>query len=95
MAVGVVTLLMAAFLPTALVAAAPADAGCENRTNQTYQKLLECVTLEGVREHQAALQAIADANDDPFYPGTPRRVPRATTTASTMSRGCCGTPGMR
>ena len=23
-----------------------------------------------MREHQAAFQAIADANDDPFYPGT-------------------------
>ena len=28
------------------------------------------MTLEGVREHQEAFQAIADANDDPFYPGT-------------------------
>ena len=28
------------------------------------------MTLEGVREHQAAFQEIADANDDPFYPGT-------------------------
>jgi hypothetical protein len=28
------------------------------------------VTLEGVREHQAAFQAIADASDDPVYPGT-------------------------
>ena len=28
------------------------------------------MTLDGVREHQAAFQAIADANDDPFYPGT-------------------------
>ena len=43
---------------------------CENRANNTYKKLLGCVTLEGVREHQEAFQAIADANDDPFYPGT-------------------------
>ena len=28
------------------------------------------MTLEGVREHQAAFQDIADDNDDPFYPGT-------------------------
>jgi len=43
---------------------------CERRNNNTYQKLLECVSLEGVREHQAAFQAIADANEDPFYPGS-------------------------
>jgi Zn-dependent M28 family amino/carboxypeptidase len=53
----------------AAVAAPPAQA-CDRRTNNTYQKLLECVTLEGVREHQAQFQKIADANDDPFYPGT-------------------------
>ena len=35
---------------------------CENRVNNTTKKLLECVTVEGVREHQAAFQAIADAN---------------------------------
>ena len=35
---------------------------CANRTNNTLAKLTECVTLDGVREHQAAFQAIADAN---------------------------------
>ena len=35
---------------------------CESRTNNTYEKVLECLRVEGVREHQAALQAIADAN---------------------------------
>ena len=59
--------LAAVLLPGA---AAAAPAGCANRTNNTYDKLLGCVTLEGVRAHQAALQAIADANDDPNYPGT-------------------------
>ena len=68
--VAVLALLGALLLPVpAAVAAAPADP-CERQTNNTYRKLLECVTLEGVREHQAAFQAIADANDDPFYPGT-------------------------
>src|SRR3954471_8318023 len=43
-------------------AAAPAPTACDQRMNNTYAKLLECVRLEGVREHQAALQAIADAN---------------------------------
>ncbi len=54
-------------LPGAATSAPP---GCSNRTNTTYQQLLSCVTVEGVREHQAAFQAIADANDDPFAPGT-------------------------
>ena len=35
---------------------------CDNRVNNTIDKLLECVNVDGVREHQAALQAIADAN---------------------------------
>jgi Zn-dependent M28 family amino/carboxypeptidase len=53
--------------------AVPAEAvppSCLKRTNNTHEKLLECVTLDGVRGHQAAFQRIADANDDEFYPGT-------------------------
>ena len=57
----VATTLAAFVLPGAATSAPP---GCANRTNTTYQQLLTCVTLEGVREHQAAFQAIADANDD-------------------------------
>jgi Zn-dependent M28 family amino/carboxypeptidase len=67
--VAVLGLLAAMLLPLPAAVAAPKDA-CDTRTNNTYRKLLECVTLEGVREHQAALQEIADNNDDPFYPGT-------------------------
>ena len=59
--------LAAIALPAAASSAPP---GCANRTNTTYQQLLTCVTLDGVRAHQAAFQAIADANDDEFYPGT-------------------------
>ena len=44
--------------------------GCDDRTNDSERKLLECVTVEGVREHQAALQAIADANGDTRSSGT-------------------------
>lgn len=55
-------------LPSAGGAAPP---GCANRTNTTYQTLLECVTLEGVRAHQAAFQAIADANGGTRAAGTP------------------------
>ena len=69
LSVGAAALFAAVLLPGQVASAQPGNA-CENRTNNTYAKLLECVTLEGVREHQAAFQAIADANDDPFYPGT-------------------------
>jgi len=49
-----------------------ADAmSCANRVNNTQEKLMECVTLAGVRRHQAALQAIADANGGTRAAGTP------------------------
>jgi hypothetical protein len=67
--VAVLGVLLSALLPLPAAVAAP-KAACNTRTNNTYQKLLECVTLEGVREHQAQFQKIADNNDDPFYPGT-------------------------
>jgi Zn-dependent M28 family amino/carboxypeptidase len=44
---------------------------CASRTNDNTKKLLDCVTLEGVRSHQAALQAIADANGGVRAAGTP------------------------
>ena len=66
--VALVTALIAIAVPAAAGAASPT--ACKNRTNTTYQTLLECVTLEGVRAHQQAFQDIADANDDEFYPGT-------------------------
>ncbi len=47
---------------TVPVASAAPPAACENRNNNTIAKLLECVDVDGVREHQAAFQAIADAN---------------------------------
>ncbi len=63
--------LAAALVAIALPAAASsAPPGCASRTNTTYQTLLECVTLDGVRAHQAAFQEIADENNDPFWPGT-------------------------
>jgi Zn-dependent M28 family amino/carboxypeptidase len=46
-------------------------ASCGNRTNNTFDKLLECVTLAGVRAHQAAFQAIADNNGGTRAAGTP------------------------
>ena len=44
---------------------------CDKQVNNTINKLLECVTLEGTREHQAALQAIADANGGTRVSGSP------------------------
>ena len=68
-------LLIAALAAAVLLPASPAAAGnnqaCENRTNNTYRKVLECVTLEGVREHQAAFQAIANANGGNRAAGLP------------------------
>jgi Zn-dependent M28 family amino/carboxypeptidase len=67
-AITAVTMLLTLALPAA--ASSAASPACANRTNNTYATLLECVTLEGVRAHQAAFQKIAEANDDEFYPGT-------------------------
>ena len=43
-------------------AALAGPAACDTRVNSTHAKLAECITVAGVREHQAALQRIADAN---------------------------------
>ena len=53
------------------VANAAEPVGCENRNNISIQKLLECVSLQGVREHQAAFQEIADANGGNRFSGLP------------------------
>jgi len=65
----IVTMFVAtfAYAPPAMAG----SAACDNRNNNTIKKLLECVTLEGAREHQAALQAIADANNGIRTSGTP------------------------
>ena len=67
---GVVTVAAVASLPGGAALGAPAQAGCESRTNNTYDKVLECVRVEGVRAHQSALQAIADANGGTRAAGT-------------------------
>jgi Zn-dependent M28 family amino/carboxypeptidase len=66
-------LILLTMLAGTLAVAPAAMAGpssCDSRVNNTFEKLLQCVTLEGVREHQAAFQAIADANDDTRLAGT-------------------------
>ncbi len=50
--------------------AAPEPRGC-HRTNDSVRKLLQCVTLDGVLQHQRAFQAIADDNGDTRASGTP------------------------
>ncbi|HEY6416590.1 MAG TPA: M28 family peptidase, partial [Acidimicrobiales bacterium] len=64
-------LLVALVIPLHAGLADAQPAACANRNNSTAKKLLECVTLEGVREHQAAFQAIADANDGNRFSGLP------------------------
>lgn len=58
-----------------LVASGPqvsaGPAACNTRVNNTLAKLMECVTVDGVRTHQAALQAVADANNGIRTSGTP------------------------
>ena len=66
----VVMLLLLAMISVVQIASAGSRA-CDNRVNNTHNKLLECVTVEGVREHQAAFQAIADANNGIRTSGTP------------------------
>ena len=59
-----------ALLGATVPVASAGPASCEGRTNNTIAKLLECVDLEGVREHQAEFQAIADANGGTRAAGT-------------------------
>ena len=58
-------------LPVGAAVAAPTAQACDSRTNLSYSKLLECVTVDGVLEHERALQAIADANGGNRAAGLP------------------------
>jgi Zn-dependent M28 family amino/carboxypeptidase len=68
-ALGAAAALTTALLPGQTAIAAP-KATCDNRANNSYQKLLDCVTRAGVQEHLEAFQKIADNSTDPDYPGT-------------------------
>jgi Zn-dependent M28 family amino/carboxypeptidase len=70
-ALAIVALAVAAVLPAGEAVAAPPQTACDNRANNTYPKILECVRLAQVREHQAALQEIADDNDGNRFSGFP------------------------
>ena len=52
-----------------LSAATPEE--CAARANDTVELLTECVTIEGVRAHQAAFQEHADANGGDREASTP------------------------
>ena len=66
--ISLVLALSATLVAISVVLAGPA--ACEDRVNNTFAKLLQCVTVDGVREHQAAFQAIADANGGTRVSGT-------------------------
>jgi Zn-dependent M28 family amino/carboxypeptidase len=68
---GAVAALLMVLLPATAASAAPSQAACDNRDNNTYQKLLQCVRLDQVRAHQNAFQRIADANGGTRAAGTP------------------------
>ncbi len=70
MLVGAAAIAAGTVIPVTAATAAPSQTGCDSRTNNTYDKILECVRVEGVREHQAAFQAIADANGGTRAAGT-------------------------
>ena len=70
-ALAIGALAVAAVVPAGEALAAPSQNGCNARANNTYPKLLECTRLDQVREHQAALQEIADENDGNRFSGFP------------------------
>jgi Zn-dependent M28 family amino/carboxypeptidase len=59
---------MVAFVPT--TADADNETKCKNRNNDSVKKVLDCVTLDGVLEHEQALQDIADDNNGTRASGT-------------------------
>jgi Zn-dependent M28 family amino/carboxypeptidase len=67
----IVAVAVAAMVPAGGALAAPPQADCDGRANNTPQKIIECIRLDQVREHQAALQAIADANGGTRAAGLP------------------------
>ncbi len=64
-------MVAAVVVPIPVGQAAAGSPACESRNNNKIDKLLECVTLEGVREHQLAFQDIADANGGNRFSGLP------------------------
>jgi len=68
-ALAVIAVALASALPAGRAQAAPSQAGCDGRANNTPVKMIECIRVGQVRAHQAALQAIADANGGNRFAG--------------------------
>jgi Zn-dependent M28 family amino/carboxypeptidase len=64
--IAAISLASFAFVP----GASAGSKSCDSRNNNSQAELMNCVTLGGVREHQAAFQAIADANGGIRLAGT-------------------------
>jgi Zn-dependent M28 family amino/carboxypeptidase len=69
-ALAVVAVAVAALVAPGGAPAAPSQASCDARANSTAQMMIECIRLGQVRAHQAALQAIANANGGTREAGT-------------------------
>ena len=67
----IVAVALAAMVFTNAALAQVSQRSCDRRNNNTYQKLTECIRVDQVRAHQAAFQAIADANGGNRAAGLP------------------------
>jgi Zn-dependent M28 family amino/carboxypeptidase len=67
----VLAVALTALMATDAALAQVSQRACDRRNNNTYQKIQECIRLDQVREHQAAFQAIADANGGNRFSGRP------------------------
>jgi Zn-dependent M28 family amino/carboxypeptidase len=67
----IVAVALAALVPVDAAVAQVSQRACDKRNNNTCQRLLECIRVDQVRAHQAAFQAIADANGGNRAAGLP------------------------
>ena len=65
----IVVVALAAMTSANAAMAQVSQKACDKRNNNTYQKLTQCIRLDQVRAHQAALQAISDANGGNRFAG--------------------------
>jgi Zn-dependent M28 family amino/carboxypeptidase len=81
-------LLLVAVVPWQSDVAEAEPSICATRPNNTPRRIMDCVTVEGVREHQAALQAIADANGGTRFSGTPGYDASVAYVVDTLTAAC-------
>ena len=67
----IVAVALAALVSANAALAQVSQRACDTRNNNTYQKLLECIRVGQVRDHQAAFQEIADDNGGNRAAGLP------------------------